>query len=110
VLSAGTVSLRDVSRPRGQHKLDGFISLEAREGRRDSPQPAARIFVVTVVTSAHTHDPPFVKERGRRWYGNTVTREGSKGCRRSASLLKLAREFRDKKTVVQRRPTAIRTA
>ena len=27
----------DVSRPRGQHKLKGFVSLEAREARRDSP-------------------------------------------------------------------------
>lgn len=39
VLSAATVSLRDVSRLRGQHKLEGFISLEAQEGATAHSQP-----------------------------------------------------------------------
>jgi hypothetical protein len=76
VLSVGTVSLRDVSRSRGQHKLEGFISLEAqaRDGRRDSVQPARTYFCSDVRS-------PSVKERRWRWCGNTVTREGSEGCR-----------------------------
>lgn len=43
--AAGTVSIRDMSRPRGQDKLEGFISLEVRMSNvtwHNEAEPAAR--------------------------------------------------------------------
>ncbi|KEQ65445.1 uncharacterized protein M437DRAFT_64053 [Aureobasidium melanogenum CBS 110374] len=43
--AAGTVSIRDVSRPRGQDKPDGFVSLEVRMSNvtwHNEAEPAAR--------------------------------------------------------------------
>jgi hypothetical protein len=69
-------TLSDVSRSRGQYKLEGFISLEARDGRRDSVQ-LARTYLCSDVRS------PSIKKSEWRWCGNTVTREGSR-CRRTS--------------------------
>lgn len=46
VPSAGTVSIRDVSRPRGHDKLEGFISLEVRMSNvtgYSKAEPAVRV-------------------------------------------------------------------